>query len=165
MRWPGRVDEALRLLEEETARLARMQATGGLPPRRPGEGLPKRTCWPAGDEKPNSSLRPTLVQMRATRRHTGEADCLWMLGEVEARRDHPDLALAETHFRDALALAEEHEIRPRQAHCHLALGKLLRRLGRLDEARAELTTATGMLREMGMTRWLPEAEAELNAAS
>ena len=42
-------------------------------------------------------------------------------------------------------------MRPLQAHCHLGLGKLYRRVGRLDEARAELATAVTMLREMGMT--------------
>ena len=54
-------------------------------------------------------------------------------------------------------------MRPLQAHCDSGLGKLYRRLGRLDEARAELT-AVVMLREMGMTFWLPEAEAELTGA-
>ena len=34
--------------------------------------------------------------------------------------------------------------------CHLGLGKLYR-VGRLEEARAELATAVDMLREMGMT--------------
>ena len=52
-------------------------------------------------------------------------------------------------------------MRPLQAHCHLGLGKLYRRIGRQYEARAELTTAIQMLREMGMTFWLPDAEAEL----
>ncbi|HZO25514.1 MAG TPA: tetratricopeptide repeat protein [Chloroflexota bacterium] len=53
------------------------------------------------------------------------------------------------------------EMRPLQAHCHLGLGKLYRRIGRPDEARAELATAVAMLREMGMAFWLPEAEGEL----
>ena len=52
-------------------------------------------------------------------------------------------------------------MRPLQAHCHLGLGKLYRRVGRREEARAELSAAIGMLREMGMTLWLPEAEGEL----
>jgi len=56
-------------------------------------------------------------------------------------------------------------MRPVQTHCHLGLGKLYRRTGRPDEARAELATAVAMLREMGMAFWLPEAEAELAAAS
>ena len=55
-------------------------------------------------------------------------------------------------------------MRPLQAHCHLGLGKLYRRVGRPEEARAELSTAVGMLHEMGMTFWLPEAEVELARA-
>jgi hypothetical protein len=52
-------------------------------------------------------------------------------------------------------------MRPLQAHCHLGLGKLYRQAGRLDEAQSELQAAIIMLREMGMTFWLPEAEDEL----
>jgi hypothetical protein len=53
-------------------------------------------------------------------------------------------------------------MRPLQAHCHLGLGKLYRRTGRLDESGAELATAVAMLREMGMAFWLPAAERELD---
>jgi predicted RNA polymerase sigma factor len=56
-------------------------------------------------------------------------------------------------------------MRPLQVHCHLGLGTLYRRVGRTDEARAELSTAVAMLREMGMAFWLPEAEAELAGAN
>jgi hypothetical protein len=62
---------------------------------------------------------------------------------------------------EALTLAEELGMRPLQAHCRLGLGKLYRRTDRLDEARSELATAIAMLREMRMTLWLPEAEAEI----
>jgi hypothetical protein len=55
-------------------------------------------------------------------------------------------------------------MRPLQARCHLALGNLSRRMGRLAEARAEAATAAAMLREMGMALWLPEAERELAEA-
>jgi hypothetical protein len=55
-------------------------------------------------------------------------------------------------------------MRPLQAHCHLGLGKLYRRTGRPDAARAALATAVAMLREMGMAFWLPEAERELARA-
>jgi hypothetical protein len=48
------------------------------------------------------------------------------------------------------------------AHCHLGLGKLYRRMGKEDQAREHLTTATTMYREMGMRFWLEKAEAELN---
>jgi hypothetical protein len=65
----------------------------------------------------------------------------------------------------ALALTEPLGMRPLQAHCHLGHGKLYCRIGRIDEARAELATAVTMLREMGMAFWLPEAEAELAGAT
>jgi hypothetical protein len=87
-----------------------------------------------------------------------------LLAEIAARRDPLDAADAEARLRDALARAEELEMRPLQAHCHLGLSKLYRRLSRLDEAHAELSMAVAMLREMGMTFWLPEAEAELAQA-
>ena len=86
-----------------------------------------------------------------------------LAGEIAARREPVDEQGAQTHYRAALALAEELGMRPLQAHCHLGLGKLYRRVGRFDEARAELATAVAMLREMGMAYWLPEAEGELAA--
>ena len=55
-------------------------------------------------------------------------------------------------------------MRPLQAHCHLSLGKLYRRVGQLAEARAELNVAIDLYLTMGMTHWLPEAEAELAQA-
>lgn len=55
-------------------------------------------------------------------------------------------------------------MRPLQACCRLGLDKLYRRLYRLQEARAQLTAAIVMLREMGMALWLPDAEAELTGA-
>ncbi len=61
-------------------------------------------------------------------------------------------------------MAEELGMRPLQAHCHLGLGKLYRRIGRVDEARGELRAAVEMLRAMEMMFWLPEAEAELAVA-
>jgi hypothetical protein len=68
---------------------------------------------------------------------------------------------ADAYYDQALKLSEELGLRPLQAHCRLGLGKLYRRVGRLEDARAELVIAVTMLREMGMTFWLPEAEAEL----
>jgi predicted RNA polymerase sigma factor len=52
-------------------------------------------------------------------------------------------------------------MRPLVAHCHLGLGKLYRQMGRGEEARAALSTAIELYRTMGMTFWLPQAEAAL----
>jgi hypothetical protein len=50
-------------------------------------------------------------------------------------------------------------MRPLVAHCHLGLGKLYRRTGKREQARAHLTTATTMFREMGMIYWLEKAQS------
>jgi hypothetical protein len=52
-------------------------------------------------------------------------------------------------------------MRPLIAHCHLGLGKLYRRTGKREHAHEHLTTAATMYREMGMTYWLEQSEAEM----
>jgi len=51
-------------------------------------------------------------------------------------------------------------MRPLIAHCHLGLGKLYRRSGKREQAQEDLATAATMFREMGMTYWLEQAEAD-----
>jgi tetratricopeptide (TPR) repeat protein len=100
----------------------------------------------------------------AARRHAErgyQADLLRVLGEFAAWGEPPAADHAEALLREALALAEELGMRPLQARCHLGLGKLYRRIGRAEDARAHLEQAVEMLRAMGMRRWLPEDEAEL----
>jgi tetratricopeptide (TPR) repeat protein len=92
------------------------------------------------------------------------ARALCLAAEVAAAREPCDANEAVTRYREALGIAEGLEMRPLQAHCHLGLGKVYRHVGRLEEARSELTTAVAMLREMGMLHWLPEAERELEEA-
>ena len=73
----------------------------------------------------------------------------------------PDAYEAAARYGEALALAEELGMRPLQARCHLGIGVLYHRTGRAEGARAALLTAIGMLREMGMVFWLPDAESQL----
>jgi tetratricopeptide (TPR) repeat protein len=160
----GRVDDALQVVERGTAELTRMRTDGQAPPWEANRMFAETYLLSGRIRDAEQCLRLALDHMRATRRYTAEADCLWLLGEIEARRDQPNRTRAETCFHEALALAEEHELRPLQAHCHLGLGKLNRRTCRMDEARAELSVAVTMLREMGMTFWLPEDEQALAAA-
>jgi hypothetical protein len=93
-----------------------------------------------------------------------QARAIRVQADIDASEASTAAAQVEARYHEALRLAEEHGMRPLKARCHLGLGKLYRRVGRLDEARAELATAVAMLREMGMTFWLPEAEAELAEA-
>src|SRR4030095_7463770 len=85
----------------------------------------------------------------------------WRLsGEIHTRRDPLNVELAEAPFRQALVLAMALGMPPLLARCHGALGKLYRRTRKQQEAQEPLTTATTMYREMGMTYWLEQAEAE-----
>jgi hypothetical protein len=68
---------------------------------------------------------------------------------------------AEGYYREALALAESRGMRPHVAHCHFGLGKLYRPRGDREQAQEHLITAMTMYREMGMTYWLEQSEAEL----
>jgi tetratricopeptide (TPR) repeat protein len=102
-----------------------------------------------------------LAQSHKQRGH--EVYALRLLGEVAARRDPSDVREAVAHYRGAIGLAQELGMRPLVAHCHLGLGKLSRRTDKHEQAREQLTTATTMYREMGMTYWLEKAEADFGA--
>ncbi|HXJ80230.1 MAG TPA: sigma 54-interacting transcriptional regulator [Candidatus Methylomirabilis sp.] len=88
------------------------------------------------------------------------ANALLLLGDIGTHPDQFDAERAESHYRDALALAEPRGMRPLVAHCHFGLGKLCRRTGKWAQGREHLTAATTMYREMDMQYWLRQAEAE-----
>jgi class 3 adenylate cyclase/tetratricopeptide (TPR) repeat protein len=97
-------------------------------------------------------------------RHPGfAAHALHLLGDIAIHPDQFDAERGDAHYRPALALAEPRGMRPLAAHCHFGLGRLYRRTGKGEQAREHLTTATTMYREMGMTYWLEQAEAEKTA--
>ena len=103
----------------------------------------------------------TLAHARERQERGYQAYALSLLGDIAARREPPESASAETHYRQALALAEELGMRPLQAHCYLGLGTLYVQMGRPEPARAALTAAIELYRAMEMTFWLPQAEAAL----
>jgi hypothetical protein len=84
-----------------------------------------------------------------------------LLGDIAARRDPPDIDLAEAHYQQARALAGELGMRPLQAHCHRGLGTLYTTISQREQARAELSIAIQMYQSMAMTFWLPQTEAAL----
>jgi tetratricopeptide (TPR) repeat protein len=102
-----------------------------------------------------------LALAAACEEHGSRAWTLRLAAEVALTRGVECADLAIGQFQAARALADEHGMRPLQALCHLGLGRLYRRLDHLEVARAELSAAILMTREMGMTRWLAAAEAEL----
>ena len=112
-------------------------------------------------EEAHALAEHTLALTRTHQERGNEAYALRLLGEIAARGEPPDVEQAETHYRQALALAEELGMRPLQAHCHLSLGTLYVKTGQREQARTVLSTAIELYRAMDMTFWLPEAEAAL----
>jgi tetratricopeptide (TPR) repeat protein len=102
-----------------------------------------------------------LTLSRDRQQRGQQAYALRLLGDIAIHRDSPGIQQAATYYLQALALANELGMRPLQAHCHRGLGKLYRQTGQGEQARAELSTANEMYRDMEMTFWLSETEATL----
>jgi len=105
--------------------------------------------------------RQALDLARQHKERANEALALHQLGVVQAHADPPDVAPAEAHYQQALALAEELSMRPLQAHCHHGLGQLYHQTGRREQARTALSAAIDLYRAMDMTLWLPQTETTL----
>jgi tetratricopeptide (TPR) repeat protein len=116
------------------------------------------------DGRPDDALPLAIsaLELSRSRQERGfQAYALRLLGEIAAHRDPLESAEAEAHYRQALTLAGTLGMRPLQAHGHLGLGTLYAKIGRTNQARAELSTAIELYRAMEMTFWLPQAEAAL----
>jgi class 3 adenylate cyclase/tetratricopeptide (TPR) repeat protein len=102
-----------------------------------------------------------LAHARERQERGYQAYALRLLGDIATRREPPESACAETHYRQALVLAGELGMRPLQAHCHLGLGLLYVKMGQREKACAQLFPAIDLYRAMDMTFWLPQAEGVL----
>jgi class 3 adenylate cyclase/tetratricopeptide (TPR) repeat protein len=102
-----------------------------------------------------------LVLAREHQERGHEAYALRLLGDIAARHESPARDQAEAHYRQALTLADGLGMRPLIAHCQLGLGTLYLKIGRPEQAHAELSAAIALYRAMEMTLWLPQAEAAL----
>jgi len=112
-------------------------------------------------EEAHALAERALALAHAHQERGNEAYALRLLGDIAARREPPEITLAEAHYRQALDLADELGMRPLQAHCHLGLGTLYAATGQRQQARTALSTAIEMYQSMEMTFWLPQTEAAL----
>jgi tetratricopeptide (TPR) repeat protein len=120
----------------------------------------------AGRTKQAHCLAVKAHALASERKQRGnEAYALKMLGEVAVHLKPAETAMAETYYRQAIALAGEIGMRPLVAHCHLGLGKLHRRRGDHEQTQEHLIKATAMYREMDMAFWLQQAAAEMSGPS
>ena len=159
----GRLAEGRALLEEAISEGIR---TGALQGHAYRVAWLSEVCRLAGrGEEAWQHARQALDLARQHKERGNEALALHQLGVVHAHADPPDVAQAEAHYQQALALAEELGMRPLQAHCHRGLGTLYATTGQREQARAALSTAIELYRAMDMTFWLPQAEAALAQVS
>ena len=152
----GRAQDALSLVPEARAAIEEvgLRWWEALAELRMGEALFAAGCV---DEARIAATR--ALDLAHERGEQGrEAWALRLLGDIAADPRLPVANEAESHYRQALALAERLEMRPLVAHCHLGLGRLYRRTDQETRAREHLTAATTMYREMGMAFWLVQAE-------
>ena len=155
----GRLPEALTLLE---------QAVGQCEVMRGGSLASAYVIWLgeayllAGRLDEASTQAQRALEFSHTHQEQGnEAYALHLLGEIAAHRAPREVERAAFHYRQSLALAEELDMRPLQAHCHRGLGTLYAAIGQWEQARTELSTAIEMYTSMDMTFWLPQTEAVL----
>jgi tetratricopeptide (TPR) repeat protein len=132
-------------------------------------GFQALCCLPLGEaqmlagrlQEAHALTERALALTREQQERGHQAYALRLLGAIAARREPREVDQAATHYRQALALAEELGMRPLQAHCHLGLGLLYANTGQRQQAHAELAAAIDLYRAMDMTFWLPQAEAAL----
>ena len=155
----GNADRALPLLEATVEDTTSRGRIGGHSQHldRLGEGY----LLASRIEEAGTVSERALDFSRKYKERANEAWALRLLGEIAVHRGPHFVKEAQTHYDQALTLANELGMRPLVAHCHLGLGKLYLRTDKREQPQEHLAAATTMYREMGMTYWLEKAEAEM----
>jgi class 3 adenylate cyclase/tetratricopeptide (TPR) repeat protein len=154
----GRLPEGLELLQQA---LAHGESVGLTMFSTPVLGHLGEALLLAG--RPEEALGLAGRALAIAREHGRRGDEAWalrLLGEIAAQRDPPEVETAEDRYRNAMAVANELDMRPVIAHCHFGLGRLYRRTSRPDLAREHLAAAKARFRDLEMRFWLERAEAE-----
>jgi len=152
----GETDQALERVHEAEELLERQAAHGIVSHRGWAYHAVGRACLVLGYRERARHLAERAV---GTSQHQPgfTAHALHLLGDLASQSDQFDPESSMAHYREALAVAQKHGMRPLIAHCYLGLGKVYSRTGKPD-AHKNLATAVAMYREMDMAFWLKQAE-------
>jgi tetratricopeptide (TPR) repeat protein len=154
----GRVTDAVALLTQAMEQTRAMETVfQALCRLSLGEAQVRAGCL----EEAQALAERVLALAREHRERSHQAYALRLLGEIAAHREPPERHQAKDYYQQALRLADELGMHPLVTHCHLGLGTLYAKIGRPEQARAELTAAIELYRAMAMTFWLTRAEAVL----
>jgi tetratricopeptide (TPR) repeat protein len=151
--------EGLALLEEAVEQGVTMKMMGGHSLLLIGLGEGYRLADRVADAAGVAEQGLRLARDHGERAY--EARALRLLADLALHSDPPAPQRAVEQATRALALAVELELRPLTAHCHLTIGQVGTLDGRTESAERHLRTAAALFREMNMTLWLSEAEADL----
>jgi class 3 adenylate cyclase/tetratricopeptide (TPR) repeat protein len=154
----ARMDDAIGLLEEAERQAGTMTRMGGHAMLLVRLGEAYLQVLRVDDANRCALLALTLSRKHTERGH--EAHALRLLGELSV--DNP-LALdeSETFYRQAIAQAQQLEMRPLVAQCYLGLGQHHHRAGRRMSAETYLRKAVALCRELDMPFWLERAQDQL----
>jgi predicted ATPase/class 3 adenylate cyclase len=120
-------------------------------------GAVGRACLLLGRLDEARGLAERAVE--SARRYPGfAANALLLLGDIASHSDRLDAKGGAAHYREALALAWQHGMRPLAAHCYRGLGALYQQIGETEHARENLAIATTMYCDMDMRFWLEQAK-------
>jgi class 3 adenylate cyclase/tetratricopeptide (TPR) repeat protein len=111
-------------------------------------------------EEAAAAGQQALELAREHRERGNEVYALRLLGVVAGERTPPDVAGGQASYTAAIRIAEELDMRPLLARCHLGLGRLARVGGDAPGTAKHLETATALFREMNMTFWLERLERD-----
>jgi tetratricopeptide (TPR) repeat protein len=110
--------------------------------------------------------RQTAEEALQIFRQTGErcfgAWALYEMAVIQSENNSKQIEEAPHTYQLAIDLAEELNMKPLQAHCHLKFGQHYAKIGKTDLARSEFLNAIELYRSLGMAFWLPMAEARLS---
>jgi tetratricopeptide (TPR) repeat protein len=153
-----RTDEAIALLEETERDGSTMHRLGGhaMILVRLGEAY-LRGARMADAER---TCRRALLLSRKQGEYGYEAYALRLLAELEVSDPSP-LDQSETNYREALKRAEEFNLRPLAAHCHLGLGRRYKSAGRRESAEQHFATAAALFEKLDMQTWTEQAQSQL----
>jgi tetratricopeptide (TPR) repeat protein len=155
----GHIDEGVALVraaaEEVEAKRLLMQQASVL-------ALLGEACLCANHVKEASiTARRALALARERGQRGDAAAALYVLGAAAAR-SFLDIDQAEHHYRAAISLAGELEMRPLLARGHLGIGRLYLCAGDRDRAEDHLLTARRLFIAMDMPLWLQQAASALS---
>jgi len=155
----GRPDQAVELLGQAVEESRAIRLLYGYASITTALG---EACLAAGDLESADRRASEAVALARERGERGdEGGALHLMAEVACRRLPRDVAEAARAYRAGLVIAEELEMRPLAARCHLGLGELLGGEGNVAAARTHLARARELFAELGLASQRGEAEARL----